>query len=87
MIYKREPKNSVKRKKIKQYSLAFMLVGIFCMMCSMSLVVLTWILEEPSVIMANTMVPLSIAGLIFSSISTVLKWKEICMSANDADEK
>lgn len=87
MTCKRGPRNSVKRKKIKQYSLVFMLVGIFCMMCSMSLVVLTWILEEPSAIMANTMVSLSTAGLIFSSISTVLKWKEICMPADDADEK
>lgn len=75
MICKREPRNSVKRKKIKQYSLAFMLVGIFCMMCSMSLTALIWILEEPNIIMANTMVALSTAGLIFSVISTVLKWK------------
>lgn len=87
MTYKREPRNSVKRKRVNQCSLVFLIMAIFCIVCSMSIMALIWVIKEPSAIIVDRMVALSVAGLIFAMISTILKWKEGCMSASDADEK
>lgn len=87
MTCKREPKNSVKRKRVSQCSLVFLIMSTFCIACSMSILILVWLIKEPSSIIMDRMVVLSVAGLIFVMISTILKWKENCMSADDADEK
>lgn len=62
-------------------------MAMFCIVCSVSILILIWLIKEPSAIIVGRMISLSVAGLIFAMISTILKWKENCMSADDADKK
>lgn len=77
----------MKRKTLSIISVSTLAISLILIVIGGVLAIVITVSEEVSKTMVISSILVPAIAIVFNTISMVTRWKEKCMSANDADER